>query len=204
VTCQFWVAFFGFDAGQTLTVSFTGQAPTGAGVPVTVTGATTTFVAPTAASGAGRDFDGDLGFTAGELGLSALGPPAQQGFHLRLTVTTGSGGGFKYKVFWLQPCAPATVPGATTIGGTSSGGATVLGEHFTRAPSKTTSTSVKSTTARAPRAHVLGVSFTRTGSLPFTGAKITAMVFAGLMLLVTGSGLTVATRRSRYVAVHAR
>jgi hypothetical protein len=57
VDCDFAVAFWGFDANQRLTVAFSGQAPTGAGTQLTVTGAPTSITSPDDAAG-GNDPNG--------------------------------------------------------------------------------------------------------------------------------------------------
>lgn len=113
VACNFYVDLFGFDADQSVTISFAGQAPTGAGTPL---GGSWTGVASTDdAGGAGNDFDLEVPFTADQLGVDTLGAPAHQGYHVKMTVATGqpeqSQNGKKTKVFWLQPC---TTAGAAT------------------------------------------------------------------------------------------
>ncbi|MDQ1746506.1 MAG: hypothetical protein QOD07_769, partial [Frankiaceae bacterium] len=131
VSCNFYVDFFGFDAGQSVTVSFAGQAPTGKG---TALGGTWTGIVSTDdAGGAGNDFDDELAFTADQLGVTSLGAPAHQGYHVKMTVATNEPGGKKSKVFWIEPCASApTVSGggATSGGGTTAGGG-VLGNGGT-------------------------------------------------------------------------
>ena len=123
VTCSFYVSFFGFDKDQTLNIAFTGQAPTGKGTPITITDASKrSLTSTTDAGGAGNDYDGDQGaFSASNLDLSGI-TPVKQGYHIKLDVSTGQGGGHKYKVFWLTPCAGT--PGGTTggeTGGTTGG-----------------------------------------------------------------------------------
>jgi len=106
VSCVFYADFFGFDKDQQVTVTFAGQAPTGK---ATKLGGTwgPGVISTTDAGGAGNDFDHELKFTADNLGVSALGTPAKQGYHIRMTVLTGQGGGRKTKVFWLGPCTSA-------------------------------------------------------------------------------------------------
>ena len=129
VQCSFYVSFFGFDANQTMDVSFTGQAPTGKGVAIPVS-TTTSKTSTTDAGGAGNDYDGDLGvFDASNMDLSVLGAPAKQGYHIKLDVATHEPGGHKYKVFWFTPCSstPGGSTGGTTggdTGGTTGGGTT--------------------------------------------------------------------------------
>src|SRR4051794_1734374 len=218
VSCSFYVSFFGFDKDQPLGISFTGQAPTGKGTPIAITDESKrSLTSTTDAGGAGNDYDGDQGaFSASNLDLSGI-TPVKQGYHIKLDVSTGQGGGHKYKVFWLTPCAGTTPPvggttGGTTGGGTTGGGTTggttpevggtgavtggttgqgasVLGESFTKG-------------AMATGAQVLGASVSRGGSsglaaLPFTGAEIGAMSALGLAALGGGAALTVAGRRRR-------
>lgn len=205
VSCQFWVDFFGFDAGQEVTVSFAGQAPTGKGT--ALGGTWTGVISDDDASGAGNDFDHELAYTADDLGVTSLGAPqAQQGYHVKMTVATNEPGGKKSKVFWIEPCTPpATVlGGGTTAGGGVLGGGTTLG-------GVTGGATVGATTTAATRsggATVLGERFTRGGAstavagsatgLPFTGAEIGLMTAAGLALLGGGTTLAVAARRRRH------
>jgi LPXTG-motif cell wall-anchored protein len=133
VSCYFYVSFFGFDNGQTMTVSFAGQAPTGKDTPIAIKDSTlTSKTSTTDAGGAGNDYDGDLGkYDATNLDLSALGAPARQGYHIKLDVATGEPGGHKYKVFWFSPCTGTTTSGGTTEqqGGEQQGGEQQGGEQ---------------------------------------------------------------------------
>jgi len=215
VSCDFFVDFWGFDNGQTLTVSFAGQAPTGKDTPVSFDASNGTSITSPDDAGGGNDFDGELGFTPTQEQLSTLGDPQpQQGYHVKLTVSTGEPGGHKYKVFWIQPCQ--TQSGGTEQGGGTQQGGTVQSPPKTTpktAPKTTPKTSQKSTpttvlgthlTRRAPSAktpdttQVLGTSLTRTPSaLPFTGAYVGAMTFAGAAALGSGMMLLLAGRRRR-------
>jgi hypothetical protein len=209
VTCAFYADFFGFDNGQTVTVSFAGQAPTGAG---TALGGTWTGVISTDdAGGAGNDFDHELAFTADQLGVSALGAPAKQGYHVKMTVATGEPGGKKSKVFWIEPCA--AVAGGTTggavlgdtfggvLGGTSGGA--VLGTSAGRVTGATS-------TGRSAGATVLGERFSRTTGaaavagnatglavLPFTGSEVRLMAAAAIAAIGTGLVFVTAGQRRR-------
>jgi hypothetical protein len=190
VGCTFFVDFFGFDDGQPVTVSFAGQAPTGKDV--ALGGTWTGVVSTDDASGAGNDFDDELAFTADQLGVTALGPAAKQGYHVKMTVATNEPGGKKSKVFWIAPCTTSGVSGGGTIaaGGTT-GGAAVSAAGAVKTP------------ARGGSATVLGERFTRgtagssVAGLPFTGARIGLMTVAALAALTVGTGLTMATRRRR-------
>ena len=241
VDCHFYVSFFGFDNGQTMTVTFTGQAPTGKDAPVAIKdSALTSKTSTTDAGGAGNDYDGDLGpYDGTNLDLSGLGAPAKQGYHIKLDVATGEPGGHKYKVFWFTPCAAGSRTGSTTgstttpttgdtqTGGTTSttgetgqsqsagtvtqttvtptsaadetktgsstGGATVLGESLSRG---TTSAGSVSSGAK-----VLGEKMSRStpglAALPFTGSEAGLLTALGLAALGGGAALTVAGRRRR-------
>jgi len=191
VDCTFYVDFFGFDDGQTVTVSFAGQAPTGKGT--ALGGTWTGVVSDDDASGAGNDFDHELAYTADELGVTALGPPAHQGYHVKMTVATNEPGGKKSKVFWIEPCTSAPVVGGETGGAvlgsgavkttSKSGTTTVLGEKFTRT---------------APRTSVAGIA----SALPFTGAEIARMAAAGLAALGAGALFVATGRRRRHQPLH--
>ena len=177
VDCSFYVSFFGFDANQTLNISFTGQAPTGKDVPVTIKDSSkTSKTSTTDAGGAGNDYDGDQGAYDGtNLDLSGLGAPAKQGYHIKLDVATGEPGGHKYKVFWFMPCTsgsttPTTAPttGATESGGTTHSGDTKTPESTTQgattqgATTQGTTTEAATTTgSTAGGASVLGETLSR-------------------------------------------
>ncbi len=195
VGCTFYVDFFGFDAGQTGTVTFAGQAPTGKD---TALGGTWNGVMSTDdASGAGNDFDLELTFTADQLGVTSLGPPAHPGYHVKMTVATNEPGGKKSKVFWISPCTTPTVVGGTTGGAVLGSGVSVLGSGATR--SGTTTVLGEKFTRRAGAASVAGTSI---AGLPFTGAEIARMIAAGLALLTGGATLLAAARRRRYQPAH--
>jgi hypothetical protein len=218
VDCDFAVAFWGFDANQTLDVSFAGQAPTGKDIPLTVTGAPTSITSPDAAGG-GQDYDNELQFSADQLNLDSLDAPhPQQGYHIKLTVNTYEPGGHKYKVFWLQPCA-APAENGTVVAPASESADTdedsVVGQ--TSATGETSSAGESSGGALAPAATsagngvpttVLGRHLTRgsqpaagaapsAASLPFTGLELGGLAAAAALALGGGAALTVAGRRRR-------
>ncbi|MFC6285192.1 hypothetical protein ACFP3Q_03430 [Nocardioides sp. GCM10027113] len=104
--CTFDVEWYGFDEGEDVvsTVTFAMQAPT-ADTVLTVDGPAEVWVGEDAASGAGTDsgLDGKEAYT-----LSFDGEPhRQQGYHVKLTVTTphSLGNDTKSKVFWVEACA---------------------------------------------------------------------------------------------------
>jgi len=205
VSCNFWVDLFNFDNSQSVTVSFAGQAPTGKGT--ALGGETTTTLEADDASGAGNDWDGELAFTADQLGVSNLGAPAHQGYHVKMTVVTNQPGDHKYKVFWIQPCESTTPTQPTTVAGesTSAGQSTATGQSTAAGQSTATGTSSstgqstangESTSAgqatsgaMAPQAaakanrgiptEVLGTKFTRGGATPASAATASSLPFTG-------------------------
>ena len=105
VGCSFVVEWYGFDAGADVvsTVTFDEQAPT-TDVGMVVDGTSQVLVGEDGATGAGTP----TGLDARETyTLSFTGDPhPQQGFHVRLTVSTpgARGNDTKSKVFWVQGC----------------------------------------------------------------------------------------------------
>ena len=205
VGCTFYVDFFNFDADQQVTVSFAGQAPTGKDTPLAGTWSGT--VSTDDASGAGNDFDLELPFSDTQLGVTDLGAPAHQGYHVKMTLVTNQPGDHKYKVFWMQPCAAA---GATTLGelgqsgqvGQSSASATVVQAATANRPTSRT----PAATSQIPT-EVLGRSITRgtaptavspaASTLPFTGAEIGGLAAAAAVAIGGGLALLVIGRRRR-------
>ena len=111
-SCAFRVTLFGFDEGQTADITVTGIAPTGGGALLHETAVPTS---DDRAGGAAHDFDGATRvYTAEDLGLDAVSPHPQQGYHLKVAVDSlEAPGGAKQKVLWLEPCesqAPVTQP----------------------------------------------------------------------------------------------
>jgi hypothetical protein len=106
--CTFQVEWYGYDEGADIvsTVSFAEQAPT-TDVGLSVSGPTQVFVGGDPATGAGTPtgLDGTQAYT-----LSFAGAPhPQQGYHVKLTVSTprSLGNDTKTKVFWVEDCRPA-------------------------------------------------------------------------------------------------
>lgn len=224
VTCTFYVDLFGFDANQQGSISFAGQAPTGKDT--ALGGSWSGTMSTTDAGGAGNDFDNELTFTADQLGVSALGDPAHQGYHIKMTVVTNQPGDHKYKVFWLQPCAQtagtATAPATETTDTTDTDetGVAVAPTSIGQELAPTESSNAGQSSAGAAVAatatsdnsgiptNVLGEHFTRSntpanaaapaaGSLPFTGAEIGGLAAAAALALGGGAALTVIGRRRR-------
>lgn len=209
VGCSFVVDFWGFDQDQTLTVSFTGQAPTGNGTPLTLDAPDGTSITSPDPAGGGNDPDGELAFTATTADLSVLGAPAHEGYHVRLTVDTGQGGGHKYKVFWITPCTESITSTGTTIAPTTSVAPTESPTLSTDTPTVSVgqfnvgqfNAARRSVAAATPTAQLearrLNQASPPISSLPFTGADISGMIAAGLMLGGAGVVLTVAARNRR-------
>ncbi|HVE98807.1 MAG TPA: hypothetical protein VNA12_06485 [Mycobacteriales bacterium] len=194
--CWARVDFYNFNP-KTYGVEFTAIAPTAGG---RVGGGTATITVPrTGGGGFQQSFTFALDFT----GIA----PAKQGYHVKVRVTNPDkpGNGAKSKVFWLD-CVPA--PAATTASGSASvlgeasvrgfrgalrgddsGTAQVLGVRLERVA---TSAAAGATTDVAAAA----VAKRRTGVLPFTGAELIPVVFAGLLLVVVGTGLVRVSRET--------
>lgn len=111
VGCDLALRFYGFDRGQTATITFTGQAPTKAGTLLT----DGPREISDDAAGGGQDADAVLVYSASQLGLSSL-TPASQGWHVKVAVdVAGAPGGAKQKVLWLScPSSSGTSGGGTT------------------------------------------------------------------------------------------
>jgi hypothetical protein len=105
--CGVDIEWYGFDEGPDVvsTVTFTPQAPT-ADVTISGTDPAQVFVGGDPASGAGTatGLDGEATYY-----LAFEGEPhPQQGYHVKVTVSTprSQGADVKHKVFWFEPCAP--------------------------------------------------------------------------------------------------
>jgi hypothetical protein len=110
--CTFNIQWYNFDAGWgdiTASVGFELQAPTDAKNGNTMSVASGDL-SPVIVSNGGKPGAGD-GYDALEwYTLSFTGAPqAQQGYHVKITVTTphSQGADVKHKVFWVGPCAPS-------------------------------------------------------------------------------------------------
>jgi LPXTG-motif cell wall-anchored protein len=173
VPCDFQVEFFGFDAGQTATITFTIQPPSGKDV---VLLSETETISNTPAGGGLNDVDEVFKFSGTSFGLDRFTAQPQQGFHVKLTiVSAGVPGGQKHKVFWLQ-CASTTPPPSSPPPTPSA------------SPTPTTSPTASSTTggpSTSPPA----------GTLPVTGAGLTGLIAAGATLVSGGTALLFLRRR---------
>lgn len=218
VGCSFHLTFWGFDTGQTATITFTGQAPTKAGTLLTQKGVTISDDA----AGGGQDQDAVLAYTAEQLGLSDI-TPAKQGWHVKVAVDVdGAPGGAKQKVFWLscpgaapeRTTAPTPVPTTETTAPTSGGGGSgTVRTEATATPAEapvtgsgsgggdvTTSTPLPpayggGTLSGAGGGRLAGQS--AAASLPFTGDQTGNLMLLGAGAVATGTALTVVARRRR-------
>lgn len=155
VGCTFHLDFFGFDAAQTATITFTGQAPTKTGTLLTQK----EVAISDDAAGGGQDTDAVLSYTAEQLGLTGQ-PAAKQGWHVKVAVDVDDApGGAKQKVFWLS--CPGPSPETTSGSGTTK----------TTTPSSTTPTSTTP-------ASTTPATSTTTSEIPptFGGGEVTTTV----------------------------
>ncbi|TAL21662.1 MAG: hypothetical protein EPN99_07150, partial [Frankiales bacterium] len=132
VGCTFQVDFYGFDAGDTATITFTGHAPTGGGLLHTESRTISTD-----AAGGGQDRDATFTYSvADQLSeLRAVTPHPKQGWHVKLAVDVDSApGGAKQKVFWIDCPAPAAAAPTTTTTTTTPTTGTTLGAGTTESP----------------------------------------------------------------------
>ncbi|MCA1711471.1 MAG: hypothetical protein LC789_07470 [Actinobacteria bacterium] len=143
--CDFRLQMFGFDADQTGTITFVGQAPTKGAV--TAQPLSGSKLLSNDAAGGGKDVDAFYDVRGASLGLT--GTPAKQGFHVKVLVDADNApGGAKQKVFWLDcPAASDRATGATGSTTTKSTETTQSTESATStdstvvAPTKVLSTS---------------------------------------------------------------
>jgi LPXTG-motif cell wall-anchored protein len=188
VPCDFQVQFFGFDNEQTATMTFTIQEPSGKDSAPLVP-PTTAVVSHDKAGGGPNDPDEIFKFSGTSFGLDRFTAQPQQGFHIKLTITSAGipGNGVKHKVFWLQ--CNVTPPTTTTAPPTT----TTAPPTTTTAP-PTTTTTAPSTTTTAPSTTTAAPT-TAPGTLPTTGARVGAMIAAGAALVAGGTALLVMRRR---------
>lgn len=165
--CDFRLQLFGFDKGQTGTITFVGQAPT--------KGAVTSQPLPgtqqlsSTKAGGGKDVDAYFDLRGESLGLT--GTPAKQGYHVKVLVDPDNApDGAKSKVFWLNCPGPtgsttsSTETGKTETAGTNESGTTRGGGTAVTAQSlgsgtvsTTTTTGTTTGTVSAPASSSTGV-----------------------------------------------
>jgi hypothetical protein len=158
VPCDFQVEFFGFDEGQTATITFTIHPPSGNG---DVLLSETKTISNDPAGGGLNDVDEVFKYSGTSFGLDRFNAQPQQGFHVKLTIeSAGVPGGKKHKVFWLK-CVPTSPSPSVTA-----------------SPSQSPST-IKPPPSTSPAAG-LPVTGLRLGSLIATGMSL---IGAGAALL---------------------
>ena len=190
VSCGFRLKFYGFDEGQTGDITIAGHAPSGSGI---VSQRDDVLISDDAAGGGPNDVDEVVTYTLDDLDLSSLTAHPQQGYHVKVTLSTDTPGGVKHKVFWIEPCAteaPPAVGGTgtdTEVGGvdeTTEDRTVVLGTKLTR------------DVAAQPEAAVLGNRISR-GPLAFTGSFSGLLLALGGGLVAAGGGLVAMARKPR-------
>lgn len=203
VSCGFRLKFFGFDEGQTGDITIAGQAPSGSGV---VSSRTGVLISDDAAGGGPNDPDAVVEYTASDLNLAGLTAQPQQGYHLKVTLSTDAPGGVKHKVFWYEPCATAPEVGGTEQGVTPVVGGTEVTTETRSGGTTTVPTQVlgvkmnRANDVAADRTEVLGTSMSRSGGLPFTGAIAGLLAAIGAGIVAFGAVVLLAARRARHVA----
>lgn len=197
VSCGFRLKFYGFDEGQTGDITIDGHAPSGSGV---VSSRTGVLISDDAAGGGPNDPDAIVEYTLDDLDLSGLTAHPQQGYHVKVTLSTDTPGGVKHKVFWIEPCETTEVP---TVGGTDTEVPTVggtVGEIDTTTEERAAVLGTTLTRSEAARqgsdASVLGTTLTR-GPLAFTGSFTAWLIALGGGLVAAGAGVLGATRKPR-------
>lgn len=110
--------FFNFDNDERANIVFAVHPPTGASKQLLRRD--NVLVSDDPAGGGAPDPDKTFAFSASQLGLVGY-PAARQGYHVKLTVERiGAPGAGKHKVFWIEPCQPAsheTSPAVDTTAG---------------------------------------------------------------------------------------
>jgi hypothetical protein len=159
--CTFNVQWFNFDSGWgtlNASVAFALWPPTsGAGYSMTVTGNTApSFVGNGGQPGAGDGMDHLEWYTLGFTGS----PHPQQGFHVKVTVTTphSQGNDTKSKVYWVGPCQPTTPssPSTPTTPAKPSTPSTPTTPATPTTPSTPTTAAAPSAAVSSPTPEVLG------------------------------------------------
>lgn len=196
VTCGFRLELYGFDEGQTGDITIAGQAPSGSGV---VSERTGVLLSDDAAGGGPHDADAVVEYTMDDLDLTGLTPHPEQGYHVKVTLSTGTPGGVKHKVFWIESCAPETSPVAPPVAPPVGGTDTETGDAV-QAPvvgSETAGTDARVLGTKLTRdrdASVLGNVLTR-APLAFTGSFADLLLALGAGLVAAGGALLARARR---------
>jgi len=173
VACPFAVRWYGYDTGtRTFSMAFEAQPPSGNAAVAILSGpAGGTFEG----HGPGDQVDHEEVY---ELDTTDLYNQPNQGYHIKLTVTTdgSQGNDTKHKVFWMDPCAEEPSPSPSP----------------SESPSVSPSvlpTVIESSPSISPS--VQGVKIVKPpAALPHTGPGINMLVaLFGIGLILTGSGL---------------
>jgi LPXTG-motif cell wall-anchored protein len=201
VPCDFQVNFFGFDTDQIATMTFTIQPPSGTGDVVLFS--ETAVVSDDPAGGGLNDPDGVFPFSGTSFGLDRFTAQPQQGFHVKLTITSAGlpGNGVKHKVFWLEcnqtpptssspPPSSSSPPPSSSSPPPPSSSPPPPSESSSPPPSESSSPppTTPMTTGGPPTSPPAQ-------TLPTTGARVGAMIAAGAALVAGGMVLTVLRRR---------
>jgi hypothetical protein len=210
VGCTFQVDFYGFDEGDLFAdVTFEAHPPTLPEGEFRVVKTDTVFIGEDDNSGGGSEAGLDASVTY-TLDLTGIDPHPEQGVHVKLTIhADGSqGADTKYKVFWVTGCGSTGTTTTTTTGGTTT--TTTGGTTTTTTAGGTTTTTAAgattTTTAGAPSSSLGGATSSVPpttppgkggGVMPFTGANSLPIAASGLLLLLIGAGVVLASRRLR-------
>lgn len=188
--CEFEVEFFGYPASVTATATIFHVPPTGDGSQI-ATGDVVLDDDDESGGGSAEGFDGSLTFDLNDE-LAGFDPQPQQGWHLRLEVTTtpDTPGGSKNKVFWVIGCE-APVPPTTGPDGTTT---TTPDGTTTTAPGGVTTTAPGAAPGAGPPAAPPAAA-APAEELAFTGSNTPKLALAAVALLLAGATLVIVARR---------
>jgi hypothetical protein len=209
VGCPFQVDFYGFDQGSLFAdVTFAAHPPTLPAGEDRVVKTDTVFIGQDTNAGGGSEAGLDASQTY-TLDLTGIDPHPEQGVHVKLTINAdgSQGADTKYKVFWVTGCGSTGTTTTTTTGGTTT---TTGGTTTTTTTGGTTTTTAAggttTTTAGAPSSSLGGATSSVPsttppgkggGVMPLTGANSLPIAASGLLLLLIGAGVVLASRRLR-------
>ncbi len=186
VACDFSLRWYGFDEGtRTTSVAFKAQEPSGTSDVTALSGRSDfTFESP----GGGGVLDWSEPY---RLDTTGLVEQPNQGFHIKVTVTTdgSQGNDTKSKVFWVAPCEVPTE--SPTPSETPS-------ESPSETPSETPTETVSvlpTETSISPS--VLGKKIVK--GLPFTGpSRVRTLTVIGAVLVFAGTAMLLPRRRGAH------